>query len=417
MEVVKFVKMKWRNQVLHRMLTPTPTGIPGPSDEISHLVWLEKNIALHRFLRGVMIYLFLFSMTLSFFEFEAFLGNIIVHSLMMVLSVGGMACVYAIYRAEAVFSGIPNPTYPMPQGLRSLQRQHFSVIHSPNVFWMVVELLVWLVHPPPGIPVGKWENRLNAFLFCRVYVLLLYPSERWSLRLYPRAVETVLGSPQNFVSMFRRSMQAEKWLSIPIVLIIFLSLSGLYRRAEGTSLLNACYFCASTSAFVGFGNIIPVTVTGRVVAFFSWCLGLFLLAWIIRMWCDFLQLSKPTQNLYSVVRINNSTSGIRTEAAKTIQRGWRLYTVKKRKLALIVIHCHAVLLSRQCLSFRKRRLSVKRHVFHYQQELRKHDILQAEVVPSMDTKDNVVNVLQRLSHVEANLDLLIGQIRMAVGEG
>lgn len=408
--------MKLRDRVLHHMLSPTPTGIPAPSDAISHLAWLERNIALHRFLRGVMVYLFLFSITLSFFEFEAFLGNFIVHSLMLALSVGGIACVYAVYRVEAVFCGLPNPAFPVPAGSLSLRRQHFSVIHSPNFFSMVMELLVWLVHPLPGIPVGKWENRLNALLFCRVYVLLVYPSERWSLRLYPRAVETVLGYSQRFATVFRRSFRAEKWLWIPIVLIVFLSLTGLYRRAEDTSLLNACYFCASTAAFVGFGNIIPVTVTGRVVAFFSWCLGLFLLAWIIRMWCDLLQLSKPTQNLYSLVRINNSTLSIRTEAAKTIQRSWRLFTVKKRKMSPIVVHCHAILLSRQCLSFRKRYMEIKRHKVRYQKELRKHDIGQVNPVASKEVKE-AATLHQRLRSVETNLDWLIDQVRTAIRNG
>lgn len=418
--------MELRQFVLQNMLTTSPTAIPESSENTAHLVWLEKKIASHRFLRSVMIYCFLFSITLSNFEFESFIPNLIVHSFLTAFSVGGIVCIWGVYHAEAVFRGIPHPSSTTRgEGSSGGTRYNksFSVFHSPGIFWMWVEMVIWLLHPLPGLH-GRWEQQLNAAIILRVYVLLLYPSERYSANLFSRAVGVVLRSPPRFKWTISRSLRTEWWLWIPITGIIFFCLAALYRRVEDTNLLNACYFCVSTAAFVGFGNVAPQTATGQVVAAMVWCLGLFFVSWIIRMWADFLSLSEPTQALYGIMKLHRLSLSLPDQAARTIQQAWRLYIAKARKASWILVQCRTTLLARQCIHLRYVRKEIyqqNRDKFANVSIKRQHDAEEEAVENStkergIENDNAVTSLLKRLDDIEETMDHLISHLRSVVGK-
>lgn len=363
--------MQWKQYVLNQMLTPNPTAIPVPSDDLNHLVWLESMIASHRNLRGIMVYFVLLSLILSLFEFNSLLPNLIVHFLLLLLSLSGVGCVIAIYRIEAIFRGMPNPAFPKKKKLEksklsngkvatpTLKKHHFSVIHSPSFFFMIIEITIWLIHSPTGRLEDKWENWITSLMFLRVYVVVIYLSERCSSRLYSRSINATLGVPCSFTLRAQQSQYSEKWIMGSLICIAFLLLTALYRRVEGISWLDACNFCASTVLFLSFGKVTPTAAVGRFIAFFLWILGLMVLAWITHLWVEYLTLSESERGIYGILKVYRSRNRIAIEAAKSIQRAWKLYLFKKRESSRILVHCCAILLTRQCLKFRETRRHAK----------------------------------------------------------
>lgn len=363
--------MQWREHVLKQMLAPNPTSIPLPSEELSHLVRLERKIAFHRFLRGIMVYFALLSTTVSLFEFESLLGNLIVHFVLLLLSLSGVGCVIAINRAEVVFRGISNPAFPKfstltknkaastKLGTPRLEMKHFSVLHSPSFGVMMVEIVVWLIHSPVGILGVKWENLLTSLVFLRTYVIVLYFYEKWSSSLYSRSINVMCGFPHSFPVDYKQSHFSKKWVWLSLIIIIFFLLLGLYCRLEDISWVHACLFSASTVLSWGFGGMAPATTGGQIVSFFLWVLGLLLLVWMIRGWVEYLTLSESTNGMYNLLKTYRSRCLIRVDAAKTIQRAWNLYVHKRRKSFRLVVQCCALLLTRQCFAFRKTRRQAK----------------------------------------------------------
>lgn len=363
--------MQWWKYVLKQMLAPDPTPIPVASEELSHLVWLERKIALHRFLRGIMVYFALLSITVSLFEFKSLLGNLIVHFALSFLSLSGVGCVIAIYKAEIVFRGMPNPAFPKLSTLKRtkstreklgtprLKMYHFSVFQSPSFGVMMVEIVVWLIHSPVGILGVEWENLLTSLVFLRTYVIILYFYERWSSSLYSRSINVIRGFPHSFPVDYKQSHFSKKWVWLSLIFIIFFLLIGLYRQLEDISWGNACLFSASTVLSWGFGGMVPTTTGGQIVSFFLWMLGLLFLVWMIRSWVDYLELSDSTTKMYNLLKIYRSRCRIRVDAAKTIQRAWNLYVHKRRKSFRLTVHCCALLLTRQCFIFRETRRQAK----------------------------------------------------------
>lgn len=363
--------MQWKQYVLKQMLTPNPTAIPVPSEEVQHVVWLERKVASHSNLRGIMVYLVLLSLTVSLFQFDSLLGNLIVHFVLLILSLSGVGCVIALYKIEAIFRGMPNPAFPAVSsyakpktsdgevGTTTLKKHHFSVFHSPSFFWMMVEIFVWLIHSPTGTLEVKWEKWLTSLMFLRTYVIAIYLSERWSSSLYSRAINAILGFQPSFSLDSKRSHFSEKWIWGSLICIVFFLLTALYRRVEDISWMDAWYFCASTALSLSFGQVTPTTVVGRFITFFLWILGLLFLVSMIRLWVEYLTLSEFEYGVYSMLNTYRSRSQFCLEAVKTIQRAWRLYALKRRQSSRLLVHCCAVLLTRQCIKFRKTRRQAK----------------------------------------------------------
>eukprot|EP00796_Vickermania_ingenoplastis_P008936 gene8937-6269_t len=432
-----------RQHVLQRMMFPDPVPIPEASPSTARLAILEKSIALHRFLRGVMCFLGLFSITLTNFEFEASVSNIVVHVFLSCFSLAGVVCVYFVYRCEALFLGMTRSFRPT-----AAAEGRGSVLYAPGVFWMVLEMLVWLLHPPPGIPpASRGEDWLSAAVVLRVYVLLLYPSERWSLSLFPRAVNAIIGSPPGFRTHFGRSLRRERWLWLLLVGLILFALAALYRMAEDTTILDAFYFCASTAALVGFGDVTPKSVLGRVVAVAVWGLGVLIVIWVVHLWIDILTLSAPTRNLYDFLELHRLSLTLPVKAAITIQRSWRLCLLKQRGGSRLSRETAALLLTRHCLAFRQLRREVEETQQRFRQALQEHSTekdadhapkenevisLASAGTPSIGATDSgrsgpwcsrgrellvfsdeMGDLVQRMSSVEGTLDRLIHKLESA----
>ncbi|KPA77220.1 hypothetical protein ABB37_07127 [Leptomonas pyrrhocoris] len=339
--------MELRSRVEKLAQLQAPTVVPPTSTPaISRLVSLEHDQMTHRWLRGAMSFLAFICFILSIIQVENNAGNIVLHVLLLAFSLAGEACIVVIYRIKSRFSGVSN-----------LATHAINPLHSPYVSTMLAEMLVWIVMAPPAVSSkAVWAQVLDSLVILRSYVFVLYLIRLTTQSVFKRAVAAICGYHFNSFYLFRHTfLSRHAVVTAAGFLVVWLGLALLYSNGETVSYGDAVYFCFSTTAFVAYGDIAPMTWVGRFAAFLSWCLGLLMIGWSVSLMHAFLKISAAELNLHTLFRTNKLCAAIPTEAAHTIQRAWKLYVAKRDQKNYVAVQFNALLLSVQACSFRSLR--------------------------------------------------------------
>lgn len=398
-----------------RMMSPDPVEVPPSSPSVAHLAKLQQLIESHRLHRAIMIFLFFFSLIISFADFDSVRAALVTHSLMSVLSFGGIYCIVKVYQVEAVFHG----SSPFQAGdgnefLEPSPPNAVSLMSAPGCWKMILETLIWWLHVPPLIPVQPLAPFLNACVILRAYVLLLYPSEHYSARLFPRVVNAVLGTPPAFRCNFFRSLKW--WVWLPILLALLFSLAGFYAVTEDQPILLSWFFCISTANFTGRSS--PETTAGAFTSVGMWGVGVIVIVWAVQQWMNFLSTSQSEDQLNAFLQLHRLSSSLPEEAANSIQAAWRFYVAKKEKRSQIVIESLRILVSRQCQV--SRRVQYQRRQLKCELAKSSGDVgvgtarLRAAPHVSVNSCDSID---KRLASIEESLDHLIQQLRTVTTSG
>ncbi|KAL7705019.1 Ion channel [Lotmaria passim] len=339
--------MELRSRVEKLTQLQTPTVVPPASTPaISRLVSLEHDQMTHRWLRGAMSFLAFICFILSIIQVENNAGNIVLHILLLVLSLAGEVCIVFIYRIKARFAGVSNPA-----------SRTINPLHSPYATLMLVEMLLWIIMAPPAVSSkAGWAQVLDSLIILRSYVYVLYLIRLTTQSVFKRAIAAVCGYRFNSFYMFRHTfLSRHAFVTAAGFLVAWLGLALLYSKGENVSYGDAVYFCLSTTAFVAYGDIAPMTWVGRFVAFLAWCLGLLMIGWSVSLMHAVLKISPAERNLHTLFRTNKLCAQIPGEAARTIQQAWRLYVAKRDHKNYAAVQFNALLLSTQVCSFRRLR--------------------------------------------------------------
>ncbi|KPI84616.1 hypothetical protein ABL78_6321 [Leptomonas seymouri] len=339
------MELRSRVEKLSQLQAPTlvpPMSTPG----ISRLVSLEHDQMTHCWLRGVMSFLAFFCFMLSIMQVESRAGNIVLHVLLLVFSLAGEMCIVCIYRIKAIFAGVSNPVTRV-----------INPLHSPYASTMLVEMLLWIIMAPPtSNSKAGWAQMLDSLIILRSYVYVLYFIRLSTQSVFKRAVAAVCGYHFNSFYLFRHTFLSRHALVTAVGFIVaWLGLALLYSKGEDVSYGDAVYFCFSTMAFVAYGDIAPMTWVGRFTAFLSWCVGILMIGWSISLMHALLTIRPAERNLYTLFRSNKLCEQVPGEAARTIQRTWKLYVAKRDQKNFVAVQFNALLLSTQACSFRSLR--------------------------------------------------------------
>lgn len=331
-----------------RLLRPLPpTAIPEPSAATACIVSLESHVQWHRWLRGVMCYLVLITYLLSMYRLESYAGNIVFHVFMLLLSLAGELCIYFIYHIKARFSGITNAS--------DSKRRTVNVLHSPHHSRMILEMLLWLIQAPPGLRQGTWSTFLDSLLLLRCYVFVLFFTQHTSRQEFKRIIASLAGCRYDSSFLLRNSYLSANTTpaTCAAFIVMWIGLGFLYSKAEGSvSFDRALYVCLTTASFVGYGDIVPATVTGRISLFLSWVVGAAFLGWCVAILYRTTRLTWAERNLYMLFRTNKLCAQVPGEAARTVQRAWKLYKAKRDDCGVLSRQHNAFWLSHQATSFR-----------------------------------------------------------------
>lgn len=84
----------------------------------------------------------------------------------------------------------------------------------------------------------------------------------------------------------------------------------------------------------------------------SYLLGLAIVAISVGMMQTFLTMSEAERNLFALFKVNSYIGKIPDEAARVIQRSWKLYSAKTEMRNPLSVQFNALLLSHQASYFR-----------------------------------------------------------------
>lgn len=336
------MELRSRVEKLSQLQAPTvvpPTSTPA----ISRLVSLEHDQMTHRSLRGAMSFLAFICFILSIIQVDNNAGNIVLHVLILLLSLAGEVCIVFIYRIKARFAGVSNPATRV-----------INPLHSPYASMMLAEMVLWIIMAPPAVSSqAGWAHVLDSLIILRSYVYVLYFIRLTTQSVFKRAVAAVCGYRFNSFYLFRHTFLSRHALITAAGFIVaWLGLALLYSKGENVGYGDAVYFCFSTTAFVAYGDITPMTWVGRFAAFLSWCLGLLMVGWSVSLMHALLKISPAERNLHTLFRTNKLCAQIPGEAARTIQRAWKLHVAKRDQKNYVAVQFNALLLSTQACSFR-----------------------------------------------------------------
>ncbi|CAD2219285.1 Ion channel, putative [Angomonas deanei] len=346
--------MELRTRVENLLQPPVPVGVPVPTRGSSIIVSLEEDVSKHFWLRGIMCFLFILSFCLSIFKLDSFVGNTVIHVLLLLLSLGAEVCLYFIYHIKARFAGFTNPA--------NTQEKKTNVFHSPLLGSMIFEMVLWLLQCPPGVSNLNVMAGLDSLILLRVYVVIIFLTKLGTRSIYKRVIAHLCGFRYNSSYLW----QSQLFTQSPIYpalgfLMGWLAVSLLHAKGEDTSYLDSLYFSFTTAAFQGYGDYSPRSFVGRLAAVLSWTLGVGALAYCVTLMHQLLKISEPERNLYTLFHVNQLCSRVPGEAARVIQRSWKLYVVKRDGRNALSIQFNAFFLSTQCANFRRLRREFKRH--------------------------------------------------------
>ncbi|KAG5509709.1 hypothetical protein GH5_05571 [Leishmania sp. Ghana 2012 LV757] len=339
------MELRARVEKMSRAQAPTP--VPPTSNPLTpRLVSLESARMAHLWFRGAMSFLAFLCYILSIFQVSGYVGNAVLHVLILALSVAGEVCIVFVYRIKARFAGVTNPA-----------SDTVNPLHSPYRSLMLCEMLVWILMAPPGVrSTSTWAQVLDSLIVLRSYVYVLYLTRLSTQRVFKRAVASLCGYHFNSLYLFRHTFVSRHAILTACGFTgAWLGLALLYSKGEEVSYADAVYFCASTMGFVGYSDVVPSTWVGRFTAFLAWCLGLLVIGWCVSLMHVLIRVSPAERNLHTLFRTNKLCAQVPDEATRTIQRAWKLYVAKREKRSQFSIQFSALLLSSQACRFRSLR--------------------------------------------------------------
>lgn len=321
--------MEIRRRVKNLVVSAKPKFKKPPLQISKSLAHLEGMARYQRWLRGVLSVLAIASFAISLVAMQDGTVEQLSDASVTLLTLAGEVSIFQVYKIKAQYAGVTDPIY----------RDSPSVLHSPHLPSMIVEMFVWLLHSPPFLSY-LWEDAetLDFFVWMRLYTVLLYLNHvAFGHRTFCRAISAVADIPLSTSFFLRTAFIFDTFrTSIAILFAGWMSLALLFSKCENVDVWESMYFCFVTAATIGYGDISPKTTQGRVVAFFAWVFGLTVVAWVVGLVHEALSLSTAEQNLFLLFQANEMCNVIPVEAATTIQRAFRLYRARRHHRSMIV---------------------------------------------------------------------------------
>ncbi|XP_071803842.1 small conductance calcium-activated potassium channel protein 2-like isoform X2 [Asterias amurensis] len=213
-----------------------------------------------------------------------------------------------------------------------------SVFTSPGLMNFFMEFALCIFHLPP-VADHFLPNELQLLVFLRLYLVARYTREHnhmafsKSTRFLASVLQTELGSGFLVKTFFI------KWPFAMIAIFYCLNLFGVgylvfaidraFSPLQHNSLLDSIWMQVVTMTTLGFGDVTPESVLARAFVGMSSVLGIFLMALLISVIHESLQMSQQEKRILAYVERQDLVDRVKHQAACCIQATWRLYLFKR----------------------------------------------------------------------------------------
>lgn len=213
---------------------------------------------------------------------------------------------------------------------RNLLPGSATVFNSKLLSYFLSESLLCLLHIPPLVDrYFDISYKLQLFVLFRLYVVARYMKEhnqftRNKTCLFLASVtETELSNMFLFKTFLKK--MPFRVIVTAYFLNIFLGAYVIHIIEENNSYLDSTWMVIVTMTTLGYGDVVPVTFFGRFVTGMMSVLGIFLMALLISVIHETLQLSQNEKRILAHIDNAEHYSQRKIAAAKLIQSYWRFY--------------------------------------------------------------------------------------------
>lgn len=231
-------------------------------------------------------------------------------------------------------------------------------LNSKRVLQITVEVIVCIVHPIPGDFYVTWPATvaegqspreftvpldviLSLPMFLRLY--LVCRTIMLHSKLYQDASSQSLGALNrihfNFRFIFKSLMAMHSdYVLLVMMLALLLVASWVLRLCEmhdpekpaHANFLNSLWLIAITFLSVGYGDIVPSTYCGRLIAVMTGIMGAGFTALVVAVLARKLELSRAEKCVHDFVIDVDLNKRLKHEAANVLKAGWFIYKLKKQ---------------------------------------------------------------------------------------
>ncbi|XP_038048198.1 uncharacterized protein LOC119722224 [Patiria miniata] len=213
-----------------------------------------------------------------------------------------------------------------------------TVFTSPDRWSFVAEVVLCIFHVPPLTEVFI-PNELQLVSFLRLYLVGRYMREHnhmafsKSTRFLASVLQTELGAgflvKTFFIKWPFRMVGICYCLNLFGVGYLVFSIDRLFSPLQCNPLLDVIWMQVVTMTTLGFGDVVPDSVMARAFVGMSSVFGIFLMALLISVIHETLQMSQQEKRILAYVERQDFADRMKQRAARCIQATWRLYLFKR----------------------------------------------------------------------------------------
>ncbi|XP_022101169.1 small conductance calcium-activated potassium channel protein-like isoform X2 [Acanthaster planci] len=213
-----------------------------------------------------------------------------------------------------------------------------TVFTCPERWRFLAEIVLCIFHVPPLTEVFL-PNELQLTSFLRLYLVFRYMREHnhmafsKSTRFLASVLQTELGAGFLVKTFFL------KWPFRMVGICYCLNLFGVgylvfsidrrFSPSHYNPLLDVIWMQVVTMTTLGFGDVVPDSVMARAFVGMSSVFGIFLMALLITVTHETLQMSQQEKRILAYVERQDFADQVKQRAARCIQATWRLYWFKR----------------------------------------------------------------------------------------
>lgn len=205
--------------------------------------------------------------------------------------------------------------------------RNLRLIDSPYLPFCILEVLVWMVHCPPGVQdVVANPRLLNAFSLLRFYVVVPLFKELSPINQFKARSLTYFSRIRMSASLILRTqLHQSPIITLSVVYCLLAAvLAVFFSLAEGHSFEKSMWFIFISSTTVGYGDTVPTSSGGRVVAAIACIVGLLLVGFIVGAVQQSLSLTDDERAVFNYMELNATHRQLKEDSALVLQRYWRL---------------------------------------------------------------------------------------------
>jgi hypothetical protein len=191
----------------------------------------------------------------------------------------------------------------------------------------IAEFAVWIIHCPVMLanhhPRARYADGLVLF---RLYAVVLAGMTTTSFNSpMVRVMANFFGLRLTAGVFLRWALEFHKWKTlIPTFMFLWWFMALCFTFAERTSFGSALWFIIVTMSTVGYGDITPITFSGRFVAGCAICVGLVILAYIVAQVQQLTQRTEREQKVLDALNVSVMRTKAKALAAQVFTLRYRL---------------------------------------------------------------------------------------------